>query len=78
MLIFIVCQITIDPEYHPKIIGKKGATITKIKEDFGVQINIPRKGEPDEEIITITGYEDKVHQARDEILSIVSQLVIIY
>nr|XP_023026266.1 vigilin isoform X2 [Leptinotarsa decemlineata] len=36
-------QIEVNPEYHPKIIGKKGAIITKIRKDHDVQINFPKK-----------------------------------
>lgn len=38
-------QIEVNPEYHPKIIGKKGAVITKIRRDHDVQITFPKKGE---------------------------------
>lgn len=67
-------KIEVDPEYHPKIIGRKGAVITKIRTDHDVQINFRRKGEPDERIITITGYEANTYDARDDILKIVNEL----
>ena len=31
------------PEYHPKIIGRKGAVITKLRDDFKVNIQLPKK-----------------------------------
>lgn len=37
-------EIDVNPEYHPKIIGKQGAVISKIKTDHDVQITIPKKG----------------------------------
>lgn len=37
-------EIEVNPEYHPKIIGKKGARISKIRKDHGVQIIFPKKG----------------------------------
>lgn len=37
-------SIEVPPEYHPKIIGKRGAVITKIRKDHDVQINFPKKG----------------------------------
>lgn len=37
-------KIEVNPEYHPKIIGKKGAVITKIRKDHDVQITFPKKG----------------------------------
>ncbi|XP_023026265.1 satellite-binding protein 1 Dp1 [Leptinotarsa decemlineata] len=67
-------QIEVNPEYHPKIIGKKGAIITKIRKDHDVQINFPKKGDPDEHIITITGYEENTYRAREDIMKIVNEL----
>ncbi|XP_068630109.1 vigilin isoform X1 [Battus philenor] len=64
----------VDPEYHPLVIGKGGSVITKIRTDYGVQINLPKRGEPDDDIITIQGYEDKAHQAKEAIMAIVHQL----
>lgn len=66
-------KIKVDPEYHPKIIGRKGAVITKIRNDHDVQINFPRKGDPEEHIITITGYEKNAYDARDDIMKIVNE-----
>lgn len=67
-----------DPEYHPLVIGKGGSVITKIRTDYGVQINLPKRGEPDANIITIQGYEDKALQAKEAIMAIVHQLVSLY
>ncbi|VVC87406.1 unnamed protein product [Leptidea sinapis] len=64
----------VDPEYHPLVIGSGGLVIRKIRTDYGVQINLPKRGEPDDNIITIQGYEDKVLQAKDAIMAIVQQL----
>lgn len=68
-------QIEVDPEYHPKIIGRKGAVINKIRSDHDVQINFPRKGDSKEHVITITGYEKNACTARDDIMKIVNELV---
>lgn len=67
-----------DPEYHPLVIGKGGSVITKIRTDYGVQINLPKRGEADDDIITIQGYEDKALQAKEAIMAIVHQLVRTY
>lgn len=37
-------EIDVNPDYHPKIIGKKGAVISKIRADNVVQITFPKKG----------------------------------
>ncbi|GLG98939.1 Protein bicaudal C [Gryllus bimaculatus] len=67
-------KIEVDPEYHPKIIGRKGAVITKIRTDHDVAINFGKKGCPDENIITITGYEKNVNAAKESIMKIVNEL----
>merc|ERR1719376_69523 len=66
-------KVEVNPDYHPKIIGRGGAVISKIRDDFDVQIQLPRKEEEDASIITITGYEQNANDARDAILKIVGQ-----
>ena len=58
-------------------LGRGGAVINEIRKKHDVMIQLPKKDGSDEEddIITITGFEDKVHAARDEILGIVNQFV---
>ncbi|CAH1957707.1 unnamed protein product [Acanthoscelides obtectus] len=68
-------ELEVNPEFHPKIIGKRGAVITKIRKDREVQINFPKKGDPNEHIITITGYEENVQGAKDDIMKIVNELM---
>ena len=73
--------VRVDPKYHSKIIGKKGAVINKIRKDFGVQIQFPEKeGESreDEDVIEITGYEHQTKSARDAIMKVVEELVRTY
>lgn len=43
-------KIEVNPDYHPKIIGKRGAVITKIRKDHDVQITFPKKGEKNNNI----------------------------
>jgi len=66
-------KVDVDPKYHPKIIGNKGSVISKIRDDFDVNIQLPRKGADDQSIISITGYEKNANEARDAILKIVSE-----
>ena len=37
--------ITVDPKYHPKIIGRKGAIITNIRTEHDVNIQLPEKND---------------------------------
>lgn len=64
-----------NPEYHPKIIGKKGAVIQQLRKNHDVNIQLPKKGADDEHIITITGYEDDAIKCKEAILKIVQEFV---
>merc|ERR1719494_573428 len=66
-------SLTVNPEYHPKIIGRGGAVITKLRDDFKVNIQLPKGESDDNETITITGLEADAEAAKDEILKIVGQ-----
>ena len=49
--------------------------ITEIRKKYDVVIQLPKKDDPDQQTITITGVEEKALAARDEILKIVNDLV---
>jgi len=66
--------ITVDPKYHPKIIGRKGAIITNIRTEHDVNIQFPEKNDENQDQITITGYESNATAARDAIQGIVDEL----
>uniref|UniRef100_A0AAY4E0B0 Vigilin n=1 Tax=Denticeps clupeoides TaxID=299321 RepID=A0AAY4E0B0_9TELE len=66
--------ITVDPKYHPKIIGRKGAIITQIRTEHDVNIQFPEKNDENQDQITITGYEQNAMAARDAIQAIVDEL----
>ncbi|RSH91859.1 hypothetical protein EHS25_009229 [Saitozyma podzolica] len=53
----------------PRIIGSKGATISRLRVETGADIQVSK----DDDLITITGDEASVNQAKDAILSIVSR-----
>ena len=69
-------SVTVDPKYHPKIIGRKGAVITQIRLEHDMNIQFPDKddGSQPQDQITITGYEKNTEAARDAILKIVGEL----
>lgn len=64
-------EMTVNPEYHPKIIGRRGAVITDLRNKYKVNIQLPNKGAEHEGIITITGLESDVYAAKEEIGKIV-------
>ncbi|XP_049587952.1 high density lipoprotein binding protein a isoform X1 [Syngnathus scovelli] len=66
--------ITVDPKYHPKIIGRKGTIITDIRTKHNVNIQFPEKNDENQDQITITGYEHKAIAAGDAIQAIVDDL----
>lgn len=43
--------ITVDPKYHPKIIGRKGAIITNIRTEHDVNIQFPEKNDENQVLI---------------------------
>ncbi|XP_025081209.1 vigilin-like [Pomacea canaliculata] len=67
-------KIEVDPQHHPKIIGKRGAIISKIRADHDVNIQFPDRSDENPNVITITGYEENACRARDEIMNIVKEL----
>ena len=67
--------LSVDPKYHPNIIGRKGATINKIRDDHEVRIQLPDKDGPNAADIMIMGYEHQVKAAQEDILKIVHDLV---
>ncbi|XP_022182851.1 vigilin [Myzus persicae] len=72
-------QMTIEPEFHPMIIGKKGDTVRNLRNKYGVQVNLPRRGEGNNEnIVTVVGYQQSAESARDEIQEMVDKLKNVY
>ncbi|ETE61946.1 Vigilin, partial [Ophiophagus hannah] len=68
--------VAVDPRYHPKIIGRKGAVITQIRTEHDVTIQFPDKDDESQaqDQIIITGYEKNTESARDAIMKIVGEL----
>lgn len=67
-------KLEIDPIWHSKIIGRRGAVINKIRANHRVQISFPRKEDEADNIITIQGYEADANAAKDEIMQIYNEL----
>ena len=66
-------SVSVNPECHPKIIGRGGAVITKLRDDYKVQIQLPKKEAEDSDVISFTGLEQDAEAAKDVILKIVGQ-----
>lgn len=71
-------KIEVDPVYHPKIIGRKGAVINKLRADYDVNISLPKRVDDNQHQISIVGYEANAEAARDAILKMVHELDDLY
>ncbi|XP_060078333.1 vigilin-like [Ylistrum balloti] len=65
--------IEVDNSLHPKIIGRRGAVISKIRKDHDVNIQFPNRDDSAQNTITITGYEKATQAAKEDILKIVQE-----
>jgi len=68
--------IEVPPQFHSKIIGRKGESVTKIRDAHDVNIQFPKKNDPeqDQNKIRIVGYEEKTELAKKAIMDIVGVL----
>ncbi|KAM9833278.1 vigilin [Syngnathus typhle] len=66
--------ISVEPRFHPKIIGRKGAVISQIRKDHNVVIRFPEKGEEQQDLIAVSGYEGNVEEACQAIQRLVADL----
>uniref|UniRef100_A0A1A9WWJ8 K Homology domain-containing protein n=1 Tax=Glossina brevipalpis TaxID=37001 RepID=A0A1A9WWJ8_9MUSC len=71
-------QIEVDPEYHSKLIGRRGAVINKLRADHDVMISLPKRDDENQRIITVTGYQSNAEAARDAIMEIIGELQDMY
>ncbi|XP_062858912.1 vigilin isoform X2 [Trichomycterus rosablanca] len=67
-------SLSVDPKYHPKIIGRKGAVISQIRRDYDVSVQFPDKADEQQDAIVIWGYEQNVEEAKAAIGQIVAEL----
>jgi len=65
--------VEVEPEFHPKIIGRKGAKIMQLRKDHSVNIQLPGREDEDQSKITIKGYEANANAAMEAILNIVQE-----
>lgn len=67
-------KVPIGAQYHQRIIGQRGANINKLRDEFKVNIRIPRGDDPEPETIVIQGYEADTEKCRDHLLSMINDL----
>jgi len=68
-------EVPVDPKFHPKIIGRRGTVVSKIRQDHDVQVTMPDKDSERPDVVIITGLEQNATAARDDILHIVQDFV---
>ncbi|XP_063043229.1 vigilin isoform X2 [Engraulis encrasicolus] len=66
--------LSVPPKFHPKIIGRKGAVISQIRKDHDVNVQFPDKGDEQQDVIVICGYERNAEEARVAIEQLVAEL----
>ncbi|XP_066519973.1 vigilin isoform X1 [Hoplias malabaricus] len=66
--------LSVDPKYHPKIIGRKGAVISQIRKEHDVNVQFPDKGDEQQDVIVIWGYERNAEEAKIAIERMVTAL----
>jgi polyribonucleotide nucleotidyltransferase len=69
---------SVDAKHHPKLIGRRGAVISKLRDQHGVNIQVPPSGtDADDEKsnqIRLIGYEANCMQAKEAIETIIRDL----
>lgn len=63
-------DVSIDARIHPRIIGARGRGINRLMEDYQVDVRFPRSGDPDPNLVTISGAEDNVLDCKDYLLNL--------
>lgn len=63
------------PEYHKFLIGKGGGNIRKVRDSTGARIIFPTAEDKDQELITVIGTEEAVHEAQKELEELIKSLV---
>ncbi|XP_061525204.1 vigilin isoform X2 [Phycodurus eques] len=66
--------VSVEPKFHPKIIGRKGAVVSQIRKDHDVNIQFPDKGDEQQDLIVVSGYEGNVEEACEAIRQLVAEL----
>jgi len=63
-------EVRIDPRVHSRLIGARGRAISKIMDEFKVDIRMPGRDSNDPDLVIITGREDDVLDCRHHLLNL--------
>ena len=70
-------EVVVPAKYHAAIIGKAGAGVIKLRTEYDVQFDFPKRGKDSSagaDVITVTGYEAKVLKAKEMLLAKVADM----
>ena len=67
--------VEVEPMYHPKLIGRRGEVINKIRTEHDVRIQLPDRNDENQSRIVIVGYEKSCESAKEEIMKMVREYV---
>jgi transcription antitermination factor NusA-like protein len=67
-------EVRANPKHHRFLIGKKGASIKKIRDSTGARIIFPTNDDKDKEVITIIGKEEAVKTAQAQLEAIIKEV----
>ncbi|XP_039250831.1 vigilin-like [Styela clava] len=69
-----VLEVEVNAHFHPTIIGRRGVVVTEIRKKYDVNIQFPDRGDENQNLIKIIGYEKNTEDARKHIVGMVSEL----
>ena len=71
-------SIDIDARVHNRIIGRGGAQIRKLMEEYKVDVRFPKSSDENKNLIEITGDEDNCYDCQDQLLNLEEEYVSIW
>jgi len=68
-------EVHIDRAVHSRLIGSRGRAITKIMDEYKVDIRMPGRDAEDPDLVIISGREDDVLDCREHLLNLEEEYV---
>ncbi|KAI0979162.1 hypothetical protein GJ496_010377 [Pomphorhynchus laevis] len=71
---FVTCSIDVPKHFHPRIIGRSGRTINRLRQEFDVDIIVPALGsDSSDTAIAICGLPENCERAQAQIKSLIEE-----
>jgi len=68
-------EVHIDHRVHSRLIGARGRAISKIMDDYKVDIRMPGRDADDPDLVIISGRDDDVEDCREHLLNLEEEYV---